>query len=129
MDDIRLRINWEKWATFRNLLLVSDKGKRISIKKLVAASKKASFEIRHKQEQLVEVAEILVLFIGSDDCLLKFSGQRIIESEIFQSFRQIFCVGLTIHCARIGTVAGAGISIEFNGNSYVWGLLNGQKWC
>ena len=81
MDDIRLRINWGKWATFRNILLVSDKGKRNITGKLVAASKQASFEIRYKQGQLVEVAKNLVLFIGSDDCLLKFSGQRIIEAE------------------------------------------------
>ena len=65
----------------QNILLVSDKGKRIIIGKLVAASKKASFEIRYKQGQLVEVAKNLVLFIGSDDCLLKFAGQRIIEAE------------------------------------------------
>ena len=60
----------------------SQRKKSIIIGKLVAASKKASFEIRYRQEQLVEVErKILVLFIGSDDCLLKFSGQRIIEAE------------------------------------------------
>ena len=60
----------------------SQRKKSIIIRKLVAVSKKASFELRYRQEQLVEVErKILVLFIGSDDCLLKFAGQRIIEAE------------------------------------------------
>ena len=60
----------------------SQRKKSIIIGKLVAVSKKASFELRYRQEQLVEVErKILVLFIGSDDCLLKFAGQRIIEAE------------------------------------------------
>ena len=57
----------------QDILLVSDKGKRIIIGKLVAASKKASFEIRYRQEQLVEVeGKILVLLIGSEYSMLRF---------------------------------------------------------
>ena len=74
------------WAKFRNIeiyqliSLVSEKNSIIG--KLVAGSKETSFELRYRKEQLVEVErKILVLFIGSDDCLLKFSGQRIIEAE------------------------------------------------
>ena len=73
---------------------IRQRKKKIIIGKLVAASKKASFEIRYKQEQLVEVAKNLVLFIGSDDCLLKFSGQMIIESEDVPGFSPNFLCGL-----------------------------------
>ena len=94
MDDIRLRINWGKWATFRNILLVSDKGKRIITGKLVAASKQASFEIRYKQGQLVEVTKNLAVFMSSDDCSLAFSGQIIIQSEDVPGFPPNFLFGL-----------------------------------
>ena len=73
-----------KVQKYRNISIdqFSIRKKNIIIGKLVAASKKASFEIRYRQEQLVEVVrKIMVLLIGSDDCSLKFSGQRIIEAK------------------------------------------------
>ena len=83
---IKLHLNWEKWATFRNILFVSGKGWRNIAGKLVAASRQTLFRIRCKQEQLVEVTKDLVLFIESDNCLLTVSGQMIIQSEDVPGF-------------------------------------------
>ena len=81
------------WAKFRNIeiyqliSLVSEK-KSIIIGKLVAVSKETSFELRYRKEQLVEVErKILVLIIESDDCSLKFSGQRIIKAKNILNIR------------------------------------------
>ena len=58
------------------------------IGKLVAGSKETSFELRYRKEQLVEVErKILVLIIESDDCSLKFSGQRIIKAKNILNIR------------------------------------------
>ena len=47
--------------------------KSIIIGKLIAVSKKTSFELRYRQEQLVEVeGKILVLLIGSEYSILRF---------------------------------------------------------
>ena len=80
------------WAKFRNIeisqliSLVSEKNSIIG--KLVAGSKETSFELRYRKEQLVEVErKILVLIIESDDCSLKFLGQRIIKAKNILNIR------------------------------------------
>ena len=77
----------------KNVFYIRQRIKNIT-GKLVVANKRALFEIRCKQGQLVKATKGLAIFIISDDCSFAISGQIIIQSENVAGFPPNFLFGL-----------------------------------